>query len=196
MRWRVLEFNINETGFDETWADELRRDIEKETARIGRNVQPALRVVGNEMALNLLKHLQTDWYDAWKPVRYQRRATTNPKESIMSMNNISIETTRNSLIFDYSPKGNDDEKWGYSMARVVKNGDELINIIQYNRGWDKPEPRVGLNSVMIAPRPFWNNFVSEQEEGRIMENLAFGLYPYNVETKDADRFVSLEESYL
>ena len=192
----MLRFTISEAGFDETWADELRHDIEKETIRIDKNIQPALKVIGSEMALNLLSHLQKDWYDAWQPVNYQRRAMTNPKESIMSTDNISIETTRNSLIFDYSPKGNDSEKWEYPEGRVVKNGDELINIIQYNRGWDKPEPSIGRGGATIGERPFWNNFVSEQEDGRIMENLAFGLHPYKIETNDADSFISLEESYL
>ena len=185
------EFNFNEKGFDR----EFCQDVEHERVKINKHMKMALRIVGKEMEESLLGHLRTDWYDAWKPKRYKRRADTDPDKSIMSAENISIEVTRNSLIFDYSPKGNNDEKWKYLNNGIIKNGDELINVIQYNKGWDSPVPSVGSDGRMIGERPFWNNFVKDQE-GKVMDNLMGGLLPYEIEVENEENSISLAESYL
>lgn len=137
----------------------LDADIEKEIAKIENDIPIALEGVGSEMIRDLQEHIHQDWYEPWKPRVYKRR-TDNPSlgTPLGSEKNISVSVINNRLDFVYAPSG----EYGGKGFDDVRNGDELITALQTGKDlWGEP-----------PPRPFWNNFVEEQKNEKIMQNFA------------------------
>lgn len=135
--------------------DGLDEELEKEIAKIESYIPMALEGVGSEMIWDLQEHIQQDWYEPWKPKEYRRR-TVNPSlgTPLGSDKNINVSVKGKSLDFDYSPTGKHVVK-----AWHTRDGDVLIESIQTGELWGNP-----------PPRPFWNNFVEEQKNEKIMQN--------------------------
>lgn len=145
----LININVKIKGLDE--------EIKDEIAKIEKDIPIALEGVGSGMIRDLQEHIQQDWYEPWQPKVYKRR-TDNPSlgTPLGSIDNMSVSVKGKVLDFDYTPTGE------YSGEGFVeeRNGDELITALQTGKDlWGNPKPR-----------PFWNNFVEEQKNEKIMEN--------------------------
>jgi hypothetical protein len=157
----------------------LESDFETEIANINKHIPLALSSVGADMEDNLQKHLYYDWYLANTPKEYKRR-TDNPKlgTPLGSEKNINYVAYGNNLLFTYTPTGeHEDEYWHTS------DGDELIINIQ-----------TGELVGTAPPRPFWNNFVEEQQQ-KLIVTFAEAMRPYNV-IREKDEKIDLSEFLL
>ena len=157
--------------------DSIDRDYNREYTTIASKIPSALQNVGSEMIAALQKHIREDVYDAWgQPVQYVRRGDDNSYGTpLYAEQNMDISVSGMSMRFSYEPTGEhamiDDE---YSV-----DGDALINVIQKNFGW-RFRPRFDRQGRAIMPRPFWNNFVEEMENGGIMDAFIRGMDGYKV----------------
>ena len=95
---------------------------------------------------------------------YERRiGRTGPYAPIESQEYIDYNLSDNTLIFSYEPQGAHwVERWSNK-----HNGDNLIVSIQ-----------TGDLAGNAPPRPYWNRFVSEMENGGILSTFATGIKPY------------------
>lgn len=154
----------------------VREDINEEKKEIEISSLIALSEVGEDMKLCLQEHIHNDWYEKWgEPREYQRR-TDDPSlgTPIGDISNMESYVLKSGLRFRYNPKGNHkNEKWS------IQNGDDLIRIIQDNLGW-KWKPTEDTEGRMIMPRPFWDNFV-EEEETRALSSFINALRKVNGE---------------
>lgn len=163
----------------------LDKDLEKEYKAIEKQIPSALQYVGEEMKNSLREHLEKDWYDWYQPKVYKRR-TDNPSygRPLSGDRNFAILSDRNELAFIYSPTGEHAiKKWD------ERDGNDLIEWLQSNHE---------MGESIIPARPFWNNFVEEQENGAILSNFIRGMYPKYVVVKDKTDKINLKltESYL
>ncbi len=90
-----------------------------------------------------------------------------------------VGNNTNTLRFQYLPDGKHKDLAG----EQVRNGNELIEWIQ--NGHEE-----------IPPRPFWNNFVSEMEQGGIIDAFITGMLPFNITRDSSDSFIDLGASML
>ena len=158
-----LEFTVTEIG--------LQEDVDKALSDIDSAIAPALGDVGNGMIENLQRHIQEDWYEPWGPPKVYLRRTDNPSlgTPLGSPANMDVSVSGHSLTFSYEPTGeHENPDWS------TVNGDALIRIIQENEGW-KYQPGMDTKGRMIFPRPFWDNFVREQEAHGIMEQFTTAM---------------------
>lgn len=151
----------------------LDKDLTEQTSQIENKIPSALSYVGAELAANLKKHLQHDWYEPYQPKQYERRTDgASPSDmSIMSDNAIFYHAERNRLQFSYNVRGVHEETYWHK-----RDGDKLIESIQKGIG-------------NAPPRPFWNYFVTEAQKYLIMESFIKGMAPYEVIA--ADKTVSV-----
>lgn len=168
-------FNVTVTGLGT-----IDSDVTAEIKDISAKIPPALQYIGSEMTANLQKHIKEDWYTPWRPDAYERR-TDNPSlgTPLGSTENMHIAvagpTHDQRLTFTYLPTGEHaEEKWHQ------RDGDELIKWIQHGAG-------------DIPARPFWNNFVSEQEHA-VITNLEHAMRPYKM--LNTDTRLDLSDSYV
>ena len=131
----------------------LKADIEKEKNKIKGSVNRALNYVGAEMVISLQDHLQNDWYRVWKGKQYKRRTDGAIGVPLASLENFDVLPAKNGkLTFEYLPTGEYPENNDYH----TNDGDDLIRAIQNGYlGEDAPA------------RPFWDNFVNEQETSAV-----------------------------
>lgn len=172
-----LSFGMEIFGLDE--------DVNKNISKIEKQIPVALNYVGSEMITSLEEHLQEDWYNEYEPQAYRRR-TDNPSlgRGLKSNEYIDVNVTGKNLSFIYTPSG---EYNGQAFAHE-RDGDELIESIQIGSElWGNP-----------PPRPFWNNFVEEQKNEKIMTSFAKGISPYVLilEGGEKDILFGNEESIL
>ena len=171
-----------------TGLETIDLDYLKETADIGRYSSSALQTVGAEMIENLQKHIQEDWYGAWKPPKVYERRTDDPSlgTPLGSKENMDASVSGMELDFTYEPNG-EHKVAAWSGHR---SGDGLINVIQTNSGWTwKPKG--------AGKRPFWNNFVDEEFNGQIMETFITAMSgQYKVEPDGTDLLGGAQESKL
>lgn len=150
----------------------LDEDLQKEVGDIRAQFPRAMRRVASEMKSNLYKHIENDWYLPWgAPKRYKRR-TDDPSlgTPLGSGRNMHVSfSSDGGLEFIYEPTGaHKNQKWN------TAKGDALIKIIQDNDGWRWP-PDKDKQGRNVMPRPFWNNFVDEQENGGIIQAFIAGM---------------------
>lgn len=158
-----FEFTVTEIG--------LQEDVDKALSDIDSAIAPALGDVGNGMIENLQRHIQEDWYEPWGPPKIYQRRTDNPSlgTPLGSPANMDVSVSGRSLTFSYDPTGeHENPDWS------TVNGDVLIRIIQEDDGWKYP-PSVDQKGRMIFPRPFWDNFVREQEAHGIMDRFTAAM---------------------
>lgn len=151
--------------------EDLQKELDAQVKVVRKQIPQALQIVGAEMRDNLLTHLSMDWYSAYKPRAYKRR-TDNPDLGTAitdtSVMNIGVKGTR--LAFNYEPTGETEQ----SVSFGIRNGDALIEWIQSEhvfshkkkrkRGRPKKNaPKDEYEDIVIPARPFWNRFVSDQQ---------------------------------
>lgn len=146
--------------------DSIDKDLDtaiQDMKRPGGPIDKGLREAATYFAPTLRQHLYDDWYEAWgEPKKYIRRTDNNGygKSLFDYVEDAVVDANKLSIHFDYIPSGE------HALYGNGANGDELINIIQYNRGW-KWQPKVDSKQREIMPRPFWNNFIEEMKSGVI-----------------------------
>lgn len=155
----LININVKIEGLDE--------EIKDEIAKIEKDIPIALEGVGSGMIRDLQEHIQQDWYEPWQPKVYKRR-TDNPSlgTPLGSDKNMSVYVDKftKSLGFVYDPTGWHEigilhNGWYPPEEGFRRDGNELIESIQTGRLEGGP-----------PPRPFWNNFVEEQKNEKIIEN--------------------------
>ena len=162
-----------ENGFKVTVkeVEPIENDLNKVNAEIEKRIPHALGIVASEMLDDLELHLKDDWYSMYHPHVYERR-TDNPElgTSIMDESNVHMSVVGKKMEFTYSPTGQHANPYWSQ-----RSGDTLIEFIQ-NGLWFKGS--VSNDDVKIVPpRPFWNNFVREQFDYKIMQNFTAGMSP-------------------
>ena len=159
----------------------LEDDLQTERKKIKAQIPVALGYVGSEMKDSLERHLYADWYTGYRSSVYERR-TDDPRlgKSITDESNISVTNRGQTLIFDYHPSGlHANPDWS------TEGGDPLIERIQ-NGLWRE-------NEIIVPPRPFWNNFVEEQFDEKIMENFIHGMLPYYEVESETGKDIKTED---
>ena len=149
--------SIKTTGWES-----MEQDLDEAMIEMKKPIQKGLWTAGQIMAPILKQHIADDWYDAWGPPRKYMRRTDDPSQKGLYEQVEEAEVRGDSLLFEYLPSGEYKSKSGLNTQGA--NGDELINIIQYNRGW-KYEPSQDRQGRQIMARPFWNNFVEAMKSG-------------------------------
>ena len=169
----------------------LNEEVKEEIAKIKNQIPTALEQVGSEMILDLQKHTQEDWYKKYKPKIYQRRTDDNSLGiPLGSVENMSVSVKNNKLDFTYTPSGEHEEK-----AWEERNGDELIKWLQNEH--DLASTNTGEILHTIPARPFWNNFVEEQFNEKIMQTFVRGFpKKYSVVLEGDDLETDGNESML
>lgn len=161
----------------------LKEDLEKENKKIKIQIDRALNYVASEMEENLRQHLWEDWHEKYFPKEYIRRTDNySYGRPLGGGKNFHIEVKNGLLTFDYEPTGKHQVTVWYD-----RDGNDLIEWIQKEHG-------------DIPPRPFWNNFIDEQINEKILENFVKGMsakYKVEINSEDTNGLQSIAaESYL
>ena len=166
------------------WSDDkFETEVQTAVSIIRGNIPFVLNMVGSELIKDLQSHIEKDVYDAYDPRAYPRRKD-NPKfgTSLVDKKNFYAMAKGEYLEFNYYPdgthRGTRKDTLGYadSESRTdgdipIKpnpvHGDVLINRIQTGKGydWNADNPDDGP-----PPRPFWNNFVEEEFNGKLVQH--------------------------
>lgn len=186
----LLKFTAKITGLD--------TDLRIENDKIKAKAADALVQVSGEMVDSLKDHLYNDWYLAYTPKDYLRRTDfVQFGVPIGGDENLDISVDRSSpkLDFYFEPS---------LMHKIFSpwsdGSDGMIEWIQHehrygevHRGWKI----IKEAKIIIPARPFWNNFVREQQNGGIMSSFVQHMAPqYKVVAKANDKIVDLTESLL
>ena len=179
---------INVTG-----QETLTEEIETFVNGVDSSIPVALNEVGAHLGEKLDTRLREDWYNGYKPHTYIRR-TDNPifgkglmsdeyKDYFVESKPLNEKNTRSTkrLTFTYEPSGEHAiESW----HKRDKNA--LIRSIETGKLYGDP-----------PPRPFWEDFVDELENGDAMDLFITAMKPYSVilEGED-DRYIRFKGSYL
>lgn len=144
----------------------LQQELDKEEAAIRAALPSALNQVGGEMVGRLQTFLRDVWYYGYVPKKYSRR-TDDPSLgiAITDVGNMRYTASGNSLAFEYLPGGSHAIDYGLP----IRTGDELIESIQTGRLLGNP-----------PPRPFWNMFVRDVQNGFIFDALKRSGFPYEL----------------
>lgn len=165
------KFTINSIDF----SPDFEKDIQ---SQVKPYFSHALDYVGSEMIVNLQDHIRRDWYEKWgSPKQYIRRSDSPEYGTpIGSQENMDSHVYGDKLIFTFEPDTEHgyDDSWSGSSANSQVTPDDMIRIIQSNSGWRYPVNK-DIHGRTIMPRPFWNNFVDEQENEKIIESFAAGI---------------------
>lgn len=155
----------------------LAKEVRESIVEIEKEIPIALNAVGSEMIESLNRHLDEDFYKKYNPVAYRRRYT----EGLKNQKNIDAQVNGKTLTFTYTPSGEpvgklaDSRNWSENLENWLKSvnktgetpffsptrsGDELIV-------WAQKAHEIGKQK--IPERPFWNHFVEEQKESKIID---------------------------
>lgn len=138
-------------------------------------IRRGLETAAMAMAPALKQHIADDWYDAWGPPKKYLRRTDYPEYGPGLYEQVEEAVVKDdSVLFEYLPSARHSLEIDPETRYVPEGGDELINIIQYNRGWLDP-PNLDRQGRHIMPRPFWNNFVEEMKNGLLMDAFEAGF---------------------
>lgn len=175
--------DINVTSKIEGLDDDINT-VEKE---VEAQIPVALNYVGSEMVDNLQEHIRVDWYEAWgDPKEYQRRTDYGGGTPLGSALNMDITVRDEEMEFSYLPSGDHVET-----AWDEREGDMLIQVIQSDRGWSYPVDK-DTEGRTIMPRPFWDNFVDDQE-ARVVDSFIAGMHRNDIVKEASDRHIDLSE---
>ena len=142
--------------------ESIRAGFTEYSPRINKAVKGGLNALQGDLTYALQRHIQTDVYAMYKPSSYVRRNSRDgigtPLESDENIY-AGLDGDR-TLVFGYFPSGRNTL---YDEEDEVE-GDELIKVLSYGQGysWD-------VSKKNIPPRPFWDNFVTEQIQGGVAE---------------------------
>lgn len=164
------------------WNGTLEEDLDKEVAKIKRKIPSALRCVGSEMVQSLGHHIMQDVYQRYNPHGtdpYIRRLDYNRPSSLIGQEEaIQPSVKGTTLTLAYNPHGEQKQ------TKDPKYGDDLIRRIETGEGYTWAH--------QPGARPFWQNFVDEQVDEKIILNFISGMSPYAIEEEGND--VEAEET--
>ena len=153
--------------------DTVGKELDDALYEMKKPIRKGLETAGYAMAPALKQHIADDWYDAWGPPRKYLRRTDYPEYGEGLYEQVKeAEIHDDSVLFEYLPNGEYRRASG-AIANTA-SGDDLINIIQYNRGWEY-KPSLDRQGREIMPRPFWNNFVEEMKNGILLDAFEAGF---------------------
>lgn len=153
--------------------DALDKELQDALYEMKKPIKRGLQTAASTLAPALRQHIADDWYDEWGPPRKYLRRTDYPEYGEGLYAQVEEAVVRDdAILFEYSPSGEYRYQKGHASSNA--NGDELINIIQYNRGWQF-KPTLDRQGREIKPRPFWNNFVNEVKDGILMDAFEYGF---------------------
>ena len=166
----------------------LEDDINNFTQELDKQIPHALQQVGSEMVYKLQEHIRTDWYEAWgAPKQYKRRTDYGGGISLGDEQNMDIQVKKNTLDFEYFPSGDHVRReWD------ERDGDTLIKVIQENKGWSF-QPDLDKEGRALTPRPFWDNFVDEQE-AVVVDNFIAAMPRTDIIKEPTDVLIDMSDS--
>lgn len=172
-----------------TGLDSLDKDLEKIKDEIGTQIPIALGIVGAEMVNDLQAIIEGYFYKSYHPKNYQRRNKMTEDTAFDYLSD------GNELLFLYEPdttqQGLDawvQDKPTSGEFPLPRNPDDLIVWGQYSH-FDGTDHE-------IPARPFWNYFLDEQGNEKILDNFVRGMSPkFKVEKEEGER-VDLSEFSL
>lgn len=177
-------FNVTIEGLDS-----LDKDFEKHKKEIEKQIPIALGVVGAEMLKDLQAIIEGYFYKSYKPIHYKR---TGAMKDDSSMN---YDPKANELIFTYEPETKRDGLDSWVQDKPVngnfplpRNPDDLII-------WGQMSHFDGTDHEIPA-RPFWNYFLEEQGNEKILDNFARGMLPKYQVFKEQGEIVNLSDAVL
>ena len=177
-------FNVTVEGLDS-----LDKDFENELKGINKQIPIALGIVGSEMAKDLQAIIEGYFYKSYTPKQYQRSGEMKEDSSM------NYEPKDNGLTFIYEPETthNGLDAWVQDKPvrgefSIPRTPDDLIVWGQYSH-FD------GTNHEIPA-RPFWNFFLEEQGNEKILDNFVRGMAPVCKVEKEAGETVDLSEFML
>ena len=162
--------------------DSIQKELKNEKRKADYRMPRVLEGIGSEMKLKLGEHIRDDWYDAYAPLHYKRRTDAGNPEALGAESSFGIAVDGKSLTFDYKPISN---QW--VPPDIDVSGDHLINIIQTGLG--------GKWNGVVPKRPYWNNFVREQE-GILADEFISAVSPWYEAVKDENDVFDLSDFLL
>lgn len=145
--------------------EELKKVLDEMRAPVSKGLHTAAAV----FAPALRQHIADDWYDAWGPPKKYLRRTDYPEYGPGLYAQVEEAVVNGeTVLFEYLPSGE------HGLTGESASGDDLIRIIQNDRGWEFP-PTYDRQGRKIMPRPFWNNFVREIQDGLAMDAFEYGF---------------------
>ena len=141
--------------------DSLDKDLEEFSQKVDKAIPAGLKTVLGDFTDSLASHVQTDVYEAYAPIDYERTGAMGDK------GNMTGDISGNVLNFLYEFS---TEMKPVNKGRYYQDSDDVIRAVQDSDYlWF-----VGRRN--IPERPFWDNFVSEQLIGGQAEmSLARGM---------------------
>lgn len=155
--------------------DTIDKELQDVVREMEKPIRRGLETAAVTFAPTLRQHIADDWYDAWGPPKRYLRRTDYPEYGPGLYEQVKEAVVKgDSVEFEYLPSARHSLEIDPETGFVPEGGDDLINIIQYNRGWlNKPNRDRQGRSIM--PRPFWNNFVEEMKSGILMDAFEYGF---------------------
>lgn len=167
----------------------LDTDLETEIKKINKKVPNALSYVGSEMAKGLHDIVEDYFYKSYTPRHYQRSG------AMSDVSAMDYTSKKNELIFTYAPDttNNDLDNWVQDKPvngefSLPRHPDDLIIWGQHSH-FDGTEHEINA-------RPFWNYFLEEQGNEKILDNFVCGMAPNYQVIKDEGERVDLSEFTL
>lgn len=145
----------------------IEQELEDEfMPRVDRAIQKGLSVTASDMTISLEKHIRSDVYEKYTPLAYIRRARggmLNTDETIDTKIEYG-DTLYFTYNFPVTPSfWREDSKYMKYGYYEFMDGDDAIRAIQDGKNYPTVTP------MGIPPRPFWDNFLTEQLIGRDIE---------------------------
>ncbi len=177
-------FNVKIEGLDS-----LDKDFEKHQKAIKDQIPIALGVVGSEMVKDLQAIIEGYFYKSYTPSHYQRSGEM-----------------KDSSAMDYAPKGNEltftyEPETGHSgldewvQDKPVKGNFSLPRSSDDLIIWGQHSHFDGTDHEIPA-RPFWNLFLDQQANEKILDNFARGMLPKYQIVQEEGECVDLSDSQL
>lgn len=177
-------FKVEVTGLDS-----LDKDFEKHKKAIEKRIPTALGIVGAEMVKDLQSIIEGYFYKSYSPKHYQR---TGAMKDDASMN---YSPKGSELTFTYEPEtshtGLDawvQDKPSKGEFPLPRQPDDLII-------WGQMSHFDGTDHEIPA-RPFWNMFLEQQGNEKILDNFARGMMPKYSVIREEGEIVNLSDSEL
>lgn len=169
--------------------DSLEKDFEDHKKAIQKQIPIALGVVGSEMANDLKALVEGYFYKGYSPKHYQRSGAMKDDASMTYL------PQGNELTFTYTPETKHSGLDAWVQDKPVdgkfplpRDPDDLII-------WGQMSHFDGTDHEIPA-RPFWNLFLEQQGNEKILDNFARGMLPNYTVVKETGETVDLSDSDL
>ena len=176
--------NVEVTGLDS-----LDKDFEEHKKAITKQIPIALGVVGAEMVKDLQAIIEGYFYKSYKPKHYKRSGQMKSDDSMQ------YDPKGNELTFTYSPKTKRDGLDAWVQDEPVEGEFPLPRAPDDLIIWGQHSHFDGTDQAIPA-RPFWNYFLEEQGNEKILDNFARGMLPKYRVVKEEGETVNLSDFIL